>query len=72
MPLKITLDTNCFFEYFERTPEYIKELVNHAEKGDIELAMTTRVISDTRDKWYGKDESPIWNEIQSFPLIETS
>jgi len=71
MPLKITLDTNCFFEYFGRTPEYMKELVNHAEKGDIELAMTTRVISDTRDKWYGKDESSIWNKIQSFPLIET-
>jgi len=71
MPLKITLDTNCFFDYFERTSEYIKELVNHAEKGDIELAMTTRVISDTRDKGYGKDESHIWNKIQSFPLIET-
>lgn len=71
MPLKITLDTNCFFEYFDRTPKYIKELVNHAEKGDIELAMTTRVASDTRDKWYSKGESPIWNKIQSFPLIET-
>jgi len=71
MPLKITLDTNCFFEYFERTPKYIKELINHAERGNIELAMTTWVISDTQDKWYGKGESPIWNKIQSFPSIET-
>ena len=71
MPLKITLDTNCFFEYFERAPKYIKELVNHAEKSDIELAMTTRVISDTRDKSSSKGESLIWNKIQSFPLTET-
>ena len=71
MPLKITLDTNCFFEYFERAPKYIKRLIHHAEKGNIELAMTTRVLSDTQDKWHGKDESPIWNKIQSFPLIKT-
>jgi len=71
MPLKITLDTNCFFDYFERAPKYIKELVNHAEKGNIELAMTTRVISDTRDKSSSKGESLIWNKIQTFPLIET-
>ena len=71
MPLKFTLDTNCFFEYFERAPEYIKELIHHAEKGHIELAMTTRAMSDTRDKWEGEGESPIWNKIQSFPLIET-
>lgn len=71
MPLRITLDTNCFFDYFERAPRYIRELVNHAEKGNIELAMTTRVISDTQDKWYGKGKSPIWNKIQSFPLTET-
>jgi len=71
MPLRITLDTNCFFEYFERAPKCIKELIHHAEKGNIELAMTTRVISDTQNKWHGKGESPIWNKIQSFPLIET-
>ena len=71
MPLKITLDTNCFFEYFERDPKYIKKLIHHAEKGNIELAMTTRVLSDTQDKWHGKEESPIWNRIQSLPLIAT-
>jgi hypothetical protein len=71
MPLKITLDTNCFFDYFKRTPKYIKELINHAERGNIELALTTRVESDTRDKWCGKGESPIWNQIQSLPSIET-
>jgi hypothetical protein len=71
MPLKITLDTNCFFEYFDRNPKYIKELVNHAEKGNIELAMTTRVMSDTRDKSSSKGKSLIWNKIQTFPLIET-
>jgi hypothetical protein len=71
MPLKITLDTNCFFEYFERAPKYIKKLIHHAEEGNIGLVMTTRVISDTKDKWHGKGESPIWNKIQSIPLIET-
>jgi hypothetical protein len=71
MPLKITLDTNCFFEYFERNPKYVEELVKHAERGNIEMAMTTRVMSDTRDKRYGKSESPIWNKIQSFPSMET-
>jgi hypothetical protein len=71
MPLKITLDTNCFFQYFERTPKHVEELINHAEMGNIELAMTTRVLSDTRNKWCGKGESPIWNKIQSFPLIGT-
>ena len=71
MPLKITVDTNCFFEYFERAPEYIKKLIYHAEKGHIELAMTTRVKSDTHDKWGGEGKSPIWSKIQSFPLIKT-
>jgi hypothetical protein len=71
MPLKITLDTNCFFDYFERNPKHIKELVNRAESGEIELAMTTRVMSDTRDRWCGKGESPIWEKIQCFPSIET-
>lgn len=71
MPLKVTLDTNCFFEYFERAPHYIKQLLYHAEKGHIELAMTTRVMSDTHDKWEGEGESPIWSKIQSFPLIKT-
>jgi hypothetical protein len=71
MPLRITLDTNCFFEYFERNPKYIKELINHSERGNIEMAMTTRVMSDTRDKWCGKGESLIWNKIQSLPSIET-
>jgi hypothetical protein len=69
--MKITLDTNCFFDYFGRTSKYIEELIRHAEKGNIELAMTTRVKSDTHDKSHGKGESSIWNKIQSFPLIET-
>lgn len=46
-------------------------MVNHAEKGNIELAMTTRVKSDTRDKSSSKGESRIWNKIQTFPLLET-
>jgi len=71
MPLKITLDTNCFFDYLERNPNYIEQLLNQAETGDIELAMTTRVMSDTRDRWRGKGESPIWSRIKSLPSIET-
>lgn len=69
--LKITLDTNCFFDYYERASAYLERLIHHAEKGNIELAMTTRVRSDTRDRWHGEGKSPIWAKIQSFPLIQT-
>jgi hypothetical protein len=71
MPLKVTLDTNCFFEYFERDPHSIKQLLYHANKGHVELAMTTRVMSDTHDKWKSEGESPTWSKIQSLPLINT-
>ena len=71
MPIKITLDTNCFFEYFERAPHYMERLIYHANEGHIELAMTTRVMSDTHDKWEGEGESTIWSKIQSLPIIKT-
>lgn len=71
MRLKVTLDTNCFYDYYERDPKYVKRLIHHAEKGNVELAMTTRVGSDTHDRWRGEGGSPIWTKIQSFPLIRT-
>ena len=71
MSMKITLDTNCLFDYFERNPAHIQALVTHASEGDIELAITTRVMSDTLDKWKGSGTSPMWEKIQSFPALET-
>jgi hypothetical protein len=68
--MKITLDTNCFFEYYERDSALIQEIVDFQEKGYIEIAMTTRVMVDTLDKWKGKGISPIWEKIQSFPILE--
>jgi len=68
---KITLDTNCFFDYFEREPKYVVELVDLASKNHIVLAMTTRVMADTHDKWKKSGISPIWKQIQTFPLLET-
>ena len=69
--VKVTLDTNCFFDYFERNPRHIQTLVTLASKGFIELAMTTRVMADTHDKWKGAGISPIWIKIQTFPLLKT-
>jgi len=66
----ITLDTNCLFDYFERNPLIIHELFNLQQKGQIEIAITTRVMADTYDKWKGEGESPIWMKIQSLPILE--
>ena len=71
MALKVTLDTNCFFDYYERDSTHLERLIHHAEQGTIDLAMTTRVKSDTYDRWQGEGESPVWVKIQSFPLIQT-
>jgi hypothetical protein len=73
MIIKITLDTNCFFEYYDRGPsltqELIQELIDFQEKNIVEIAMTTRVMADTYDKWKGEGNSPIWTKIQSFPVL---
>lgn len=69
--MKVTLDTNCFFDYFERDPQHITRLIDHASLGHIELAMTTRVMADTLDKWKNPGVSPIWTKIQTFPLLKT-
>jgi hypothetical protein len=71
MALKITLDTNCFFDYYTRDPEKINKLIDFAKDDHIELAMTTRVMVDTHDKWQGLGASPIWQQIQSFPQLDT-
>lgn len=71
MAIKVTLDTNCFFEYFERDPTYIQDLLNLQAQGHIEIAMTTRVMADTLNKWKGPGTSPIWTKIRSFPIVET-
>jgi hypothetical protein len=71
MAVKVTLDTNCFFDYSERKPDRIQDLINLQTQGDIEIAMTTRVMADTLDKWKGGDTSPIWKKIQLFPIFET-
>jgi len=71
MVLKVTLDTNCFFDYFEREPCHVQALINLQAQGRIEIAMTTRVMADTHNKWKGRGTSPIWTKIQSFPILET-
>jgi hypothetical protein len=71
MSITVTLDTNCFFDYFERTPTYIQELVALQAQGQVEIAMTTRVMVDTADKWKGQGHIPIWTKIQSFPSLAT-
>jgi len=71
MTLRITLDTNCFFDYFQRAPHVIQPLVEMAINGQIELAMTTRVMADTLDKWMGPGASPIWQQILTFPELKT-
>jgi hypothetical protein len=64
--VKITLDTNCLFDYFERNSEDIKELLKFQEASSIEIAITTRVTADT----FGhKNNSDIWEKIQTFPCI---
>lgn len=69
MPISVTLDTNCFFDYFERDPKYIKELIDYSEEGSVDIYMTTRVMADTHDKWKGSGTSPIWINIQQFPQL---
>lgn len=71
MALKVTLDTNCFFDYFGRAPAHIQGLVDLQAQGHVEIAMTTRVMADTVDKWKGHGTSPIWTKIQSFPDLKT-
>jgi hypothetical protein len=70
MIMKLTLDTNCFFEYYERNPALIQELINFQEEGYIEIAVTTRVMADTNDKSKGEGISQIWANVQSFPMLE--
>jgi hypothetical protein len=71
MSIKITFDSNCFFDYFERDPVLVQELIDFQEQGYIDIAMTTRVMTDTNDKWKDKGISPIWAKIQAFPMLET-
>jgi len=71
MTIEITFDTNCFFDYFERDPTHIKRLIDLAIDGEIDLAMTTRVMADTLDKSKGPGISRIWQQIQSFPQLNT-
>jgi hypothetical protein len=68
MIVKITFDTNCFFDYFRRDATLIQELIDLQEMGVVEIAMTTRVMADTFDKVEGV--SSIWKSIQSFPSLE--
>jgi len=66
--MKVTFDTTCFFDYFERDKIYIEKIKKCAEEGTVDIVKTTRVMNDThfRAKKKGR-ESKIWNQIQSFP-----
>jgi hypothetical protein len=68
--IKITLDTNCLFDYFERDPILIQELLDFQEQKYLDIAITTRVMADTFDKWKKHGNSPIWEKIQSLPMLD--
>ena len=64
--IKLTLDTNCLFDYFERQSGLIQNIIELQNMGRVEIAITTRVKADT----YGvRQDSPIWQKIQGFPCI---
>lgn len=67
--MRVTFDTNCFFDLFERNSVYVQELLQLQEAGLIDIAMTTRVMNDTLDKWKGEGISPIWTKIQTLPQV---
>jgi len=64
--LKVTLDTNCLFDYFERNSEDTKKLIEFQDAGKIEIAVTTRVKADTFGR---RKDSPIWQKLQNFPCV---
>ena len=71
MTIQVTLDTNCFFDYFERDPKHIEKLINFTEDEYIEIAITTRVMADTLDRSKVPGISQIWQQIQSLHQLET-
>lgn len=71
--MTVTLDTNSFFDYFERgKTQVLDDLLRSAEKGCVDIAKTTRVQLDTFDRAraQGRD-SKIWQEISEFPNLKT-
>lgn len=48
--IKVTLDTNCLIDYIEKHPtehhKVLKEIIELGKKGDIDIAVTTRVVAD--------------------------
>jgi hypothetical protein len=75
---KVTLDTNCFFDYFGRgrLPQDVRRnttmraLVQWGLDGRIDLAMTTRVMSDTIGQ-SKTGKSDIWEDICNLPIVKT-
>lgn len=65
--IKLTLDTNCFFDYFNRNSKYLQRIIEFEKVKKVELAMTTRVSSDTIDKM---ENSEIWHRIQTLSVIK--
>ena len=70
MTIKVTFDTNCFFDYFERDARIIQKLMDLRDEGLIEIAATSRVVADTCDSWSKREVSPIWDKIRTFPELK--
>lgn len=68
--MKITFDTNCFFDYYERDSALVEEIINFQKGGYVEIAVTTRVRADTISKSKSEGTSLIWQKIQDFPLLD--
>jgi len=69
--LKITLDTNCIINDIENKTNYVKQIKKLAEKGLIDLAITTRTISDKKhDPIFTRKQKHI-KEFSKYKIIGT-
>lgn len=68
---KITLDTNCVINYFDKTDKVIIQLIRLALEHKIDLAITTRVVFDVEADKISERKNLTLKKLQQFPLIGT-
>lgn len=75
--IKITLDTNCIINLFDyqsqsaTSVDELSELFLHAMKGDVNLAITTRVENDISKDKNNERKIELIRRIAMFPVIGT-
>ena len=73
--IKITLDTNCVINIFDHTSttatsvHEISEIIRCAKKGDVDLAITTRVQMDIDRDRNRTRKSELMKRLSMFPVI---